>query len=220
MLTGMTPEVRRLWGVAAGAALAYGISLRDAPYPDQAAAKVLTCGFLTLAAAHHASHRERFWLCSALVASAAGDGLLSLPESPSSLIGGLSAFMLAYLAYCALLAPRRGRATGWRRLALPVLWATVAVMYAVLLPHLHELAAPIGAHALVLCVMASLAICAQLPSDANSDATALGALAFVASDTLFGIDRFIAPFAGSPYAIWFTYAAAQLLMTAGILSRR
>lgn len=52
-------QARRLWFMAGAAALAYGISLRDAPYPDQAAAKVLMCALLILAAARHTPARER-----------------------------------------------------------------------------------------------------------------------------------------------------------------
>jgi uncharacterized membrane protein YhhN len=215
VLAGMPSEVRRLWSVAAGAALAYGISLRDAPYPDQAIAKVLMCGFLALAAVHHAERRERFWLCAALAASGIGDALLALQDLPNSFIGGLGAFLFAHLAYCALLAPLRGRTAGWRRLALPLTWAAAAAMYAAFFPQLHELAAPVGAYMLVLCLMASLALAAQLPAAA----TALGGLVFVASDAMIGIDRFLAPFSGSTFAIWFSYAVAQLLITAGVLSR-
>jgi uncharacterized membrane protein YhhN len=211
----MSSEIRRLWSVGAGAALAYGISLRDAPYPDQAIAKVLMCGFLMLAAMHHAPRRERFWLCLALVASAAGDALLAQEQLSWSFIGGLGAFLFAHLAYCALLAPLRGRTTGWRRVALPLMWAAAVATYAAFFPHLHELAAPVGVYMLVLCLMASLALIAQLPNAA----TALGGLVFVGSDAMIGIDRFLTPFSGSTYAIWFAYAIAQLLITAGVLSR-
>lgn len=74
-------QARRLWFMAGAAALAYGISLRDAPYPDQAAAKVLMCALLILAAARHTPARERGWLSAALAASAAGDALLALPPA-------------------------------------------------------------------------------------------------------------------------------------------
>ncbi|TKC82707.1 lysoplasmalogenase [Trinickia terrae] len=211
----MPSEIRRLWSVAGGAGLAYGISLRDAPYPDQAIAKVLMCGFLALAAVHHARSRERFWLCAALAASAAGDALLAMQDLPISFVGGLGAFLAAHLAYCALLAPLRSPLRGWRRAALPLLWAGAAASYAAFFPQLHELAAPVGIYTVVLCSMASLALFARLPSIATS----LGGLIFVASDTMIGIDRFLEPFTGSTYAIWFSYAAAQLLITAGILSR-
>ena len=52
-------QTRLLLIIAAAAGLAYGVSLRDAPYPDQAAAKVLMCALLFLAAARHEPMRER-----------------------------------------------------------------------------------------------------------------------------------------------------------------
>lgn len=209
-------QTRRLWIAAAVAALAYGVSLRDAPYPDQAAAKVLMCALLVLASARHAPVRERFWLCAALVASAAGDALLALPQRSFSFVGGLGAFLLAHLAYCGLLVPLAVRPHGWRRVVLPLLSAAALAMYAGFLPHLGELALPVAAYIVALCLMASLAVSARLPRAT----VAFGGLAFVASDAMIGIDRFIGAFSGSAYAIWATYAVAQLSLTGGILLRR
>jgi uncharacterized membrane protein YhhN len=209
-------QARRLWFAAAAAALAYGMSLRDAPYPDQAAAKVLMCALLILACARHAPARERFWLYSALVASAAGDALLALPQLSLSFVGGLGAFLLAHVAYCALLAPLAGRPRGWRRVALPMLWAAALGMYVQFLPRLGELALPVAAYMVALCLMASFAVSARLPRPT----VAIGGLAFVAADAMIGIDRFITAFTGSAYAIWATYALAQLSLVGGILLRR
>ena len=206
-------QTRRLWLIAAGAGLAYGISLRDAPYPDQAAAKVLMCGLLLLAAARLEPMRDRIKLMVALAASAVGDALLALPQLEFSFIGGLGAFLVAHLAYCALLAPRAARPDGWRQVALPVLWAAAVVMYPLFLPHLGPLVIPVAVYMLALCAMASLALLAR-PS---SPLLTLGGLAFVASDAMIGADRFIGAFAGSGYGIWFTYAIAQVSIAAAIL---
>ncbi|PMS23755.1 hypothetical protein C0Z18_00825 [Trinickia dabaoshanensis] len=213
-------QTRRLWMVAAGAALAYGVSLRGAPYPDQAAAKVLMCALLFLACARHEPPGERVRLMAALAASAAGDALLALPQLAFSFMGGLGAFLVAHLAYCALLAPRAFGPAGlwrgvpfWRRAAVPLLGACAAAMYAVFFPHLGPLAVAVAIYMLALCAMASLALLAK----PGGIALSLGALAFVASDAMIGIDRFLSPFQGSDYAIWFSYAAAQLSLTAGIL---
>ncbi len=215
-------QAKRLLLIAAGAALAYGVSLRDAPYPDQAAAKVLMCALLFLACARHEPMSERLRLMAALAASSVGDALLALPQRPFSFVGGLGAFLLAHLAYCAVLAPRAMRAgraglwrgvEAWRRAALGLLWAAAFAMYFVFLPHLGVLAAPVALYMLALCAMASLALLAR-PA---SLALALGGLAFVASDTLIGIERFLSPFAASGYAIWFSYAIAQVSIAAGIL---
>jgi uncharacterized membrane protein YhhN len=212
-------QARRLWFAAAAAALAYGMSLRDAPHPDQAAAKVLLCALLILASARHAPARERFWLISALVASAAGDALLALPQLSLSFIGGLGAFLLAHIAYCALLAPLAGRPRGWQRVALPVLWAAALGMYVQFLPRLGALALPVAAYMVALCLMASFAVSARLPG-ASVAIVAIGGLGFVVSDAMIGTDRFIAAFTGSAYAIWATYAFAQLSLVGGILLRR
>lgn len=212
-------QARRLWLIAAGAGLAYGISLRDAPYPDQAAAKVLMCALLFLAAARHEPMRERLQLMAALGASAVGDALLALPQLAVSFVGGLGAFLTAHLAYCALLAPRAFRSSGLpgarasQRVTVPLLWAAAIAMYYVLFPHLGELAIPVVIYMLALCTMASFALLAR----GTSLALPLGGLAFVASDAILGIDRFLGAFPGSVYAIWFTYAAAQVLIAAGIL---
>lgn len=206
-------QTRRLLLIAAGAGLAYGVSLRDAPYPDQAAAKVLMCGLLLLAAARLEPMRERVLLMIALAASAVGDALLALPQLGFSFIGGLGAFLLAHLAYCALLAPRAARPDGWRRVALSLLWAAAVAMYALFFQNLGPLAVPVAVYIAAVCAMASLALLAH-PS---SLLLPLGGLAFVASDAMIGFDSFVGAFAGSSYAIWCTYAVAQVSISAGIL---
>ncbi|RDU99621.1 lysoplasmalogenase [Trinickia dinghuensis] len=219
-------QTGRLLLIAAGAGLAYGISLRDAPYPDQAAAKVLMCGLLFLACARHEPIGERVRLMAALAASAVGDALLALPQLTFSFVGGLGAFLVAHLAYCAVLAPRalgtglwRG-AEAWRRAAIGLLWAAAVAMYVVFLPHLDALAIPVAVYMLALCAMASFALLARPSGPAQRRAglaLPLGGLAFVASDAMIGVDRFLSPFPGSDYAIWFSYAIAQVSIATGIL---
>jgi uncharacterized membrane protein YhhN len=106
----------------------------------------------------------------------------------------------------------------WKRAALPLLWAIALALYVQFLPRLGSLALPVAVYMVALCAMASLAVSARLPSPA----VALGGLAFVASDAMIGIDRFIGPFCPyscSAYAIWGTYALAQLALAGGILLR-
>jgi uncharacterized membrane protein YhhN len=45
----------------------------------------------------------------------------------------------------------------------------------------------------------------------------VGALLFVASDSMIGINRFVTPFQGSQYAIMLTYYGAQLLILWGVM---
>jgi hypothetical protein len=87
---------RRLWPLAAVAALLYGLSLVTAPYPGQPVAKA-AMGILLLAAGSvPRAARERAWLCAALATAVLGDVLLALPAWPPSFVLGLGAFLLTH----------------------------------------------------------------------------------------------------------------------------
>ncbi|KVO32343.1 lysoplasmalogenase [Burkholderia ubonensis] len=203
---------RRLWLLAVAAALAYGLSLAAAPYPGQAAAKA-AMGVLLLATAWACdAPRERAWLCAALAAAVFGDVLLALPGWPPSFVGGLGAFLLTHLGYCAIFLRWRARPHGWRVAALAGLWLAAPAFYGAFFPHLGELAAPVAVYMLVLCAMASFALAART----RGPLVALGSLIFVGSDTLIGVDRFLGGFAGIDYLIWALYALAQVTIVAGV----
>ncbi|KVL22576.1 lysoplasmalogenase [Burkholderia ubonensis] len=203
---------RRLWLLAVAAALAYGLSLAAAPYPGQAAAKA-AMGVLLLAAAWACdAPRERAWLCAALAAAVFGDVLLALPGWPPSFVGGLGAFLLTHLGYCAIFLRWRARPHGWRVAALAGLWLAAPAFYGAFFPHLGELAAPVAVYMLVLCAMASFALAART----RGPLVAVGSLIFVGSDTLIGVGRFLGGFAGIDYLIWALYALAQVTIVAGV----
>ncbi|KWC42777.1 lysoplasmalogenase [Burkholderia ubonensis] len=203
---------RRLWPLAVAAALAYGLSLAAAPYPGQAAAKA-AMGVLLLATAWACdAPRERAWLCAALAAAVLGDVLLALPGWPPSFVGGLGAFLLTHLGYCAIFLRWRARPHGWRVAALVGLWLAAPAFYAAFFPHLGELAAPVAVYMLVLCAMASFALAART----RGPLVALGSLIFVGSDTLIGVGRFLGGFPGIDYLIWALYALAQVTIVAGV----
>ncbi|SMG00203.1 lysoplasmalogenase [Burkholderia singularis] len=218
MLSNLPVRTRGLWLAAAFAALLYGLSLGHTPYPGQPAAKAALGMLLLVAALRHPAARERGWLVAALGASVLGDVLLALPQWPLSFVAGLGAFLLAHLAYCALFAPWRAAPRGPRAVALAVLWVAAPGLYAAFFPHLAVLAAPVAFYIATLGVMASLALCARTPGPQ----IATGALAFVGSDAMIGIGRFLPAFAfaGIDDWIWFLYAAAQLAITFGVLRRR
>ncbi len=210
---GLSPVVCRRLLCAAASACLYGILLSFAPYPGQAAVKASMCVLLILTAARHTPADEQRWLCCALSAAAAGDILLELTQFSFSFVGGLGAFLLAHLAYCALLLRWRGAPHGWRKAAVILLWIAAPLLYAAFFPRLRSLAAPVALYMLALCSMASLALSVRTPGKL----IATGSLLFVASDAILGIERFLIGFPGSNYLIWSTYALAQLAMTAGIL---
>ncbi|AOJ04511.1 hypothetical protein WS70_22100 [Burkholderia mayonis] len=216
MLPNLPPRTRGLWLAAALAALLYGLSLGHAPYSGQPAAKAALGALLFLAALQHPLARERAWLGIAFAGSMLGDVLLSLSEWPPSFIAGLGAFLLAHLAYCALFAPWRAAPSGLRAAALVALWIAAPALYAAFFPHLAALAASVAVYIAVLVAMASLALCARTPGPQ----VAIGALVFVASDALIGINRFLGAFSGVDYLIWGFYAVAQLTIAFGVLRRK
>ncbi len=62
--------------------------------------------------------------------------------------------------------------------------------------------------------MACAALLAQLPTSLAHSA----ALCFVASDAMIGMARFLSPFDTYQLGIWWTYALAQVLLVAGVVS--
>lgn len=201
-----------LWLAAAAAAVGYGAALPSAPYFGQPAAKVLMCVLLALSALRHAPMAERVRLCVALAASGAGDVLLAVSQ-PFSFVGGLAAFLVAHLAYCALFAPLAVRPTGWRRVAIALLWTAAAAVYMAFLPHLGALVLPVAVYMCALCLMASLALSAR----GLHPLAAIGGFSFVVSDTMIGVDRFLGAFTASTHGIWATYAFAQLALAAAVV---
>ncbi|AOX47978.1 lysoplasmalogenase [Pandoraea norimbergensis] len=215
----MPREARRFWWLAAAAGAAYAVSLRGAPYPDQAVAKVFLCVMLLFAALYHREHRERVWLCAALVFSGAGDVLLALPGMAQGFVLGLGAFLLAHLAYFVLfwrVRRRWSQVPAWHRVAIVLVWITAALAYVMYWPGMGELKAPVACYVIVLAMMASAALLAGV----GGEWAAVGALLFTVSDALIGTTRFVGSVPAQEYAIWILYALAQLLLTAGILAKR
>lgn len=215
----MPPESRRFWWLAAAAAAAYAMSLRGAPYPDQAVAKVLLCGLLLFASLYHRLPAERPWLCAAFVLSGVGDVLLGLPELAIGFVAGLGAFLLGHLAYFVLFWRLRRRWADvpvWHRVAIVLVWLAAALAYGLYWPGMGELKLPVACYVIVLAMMATAALLADLPGEW----AAVGALLFTVSDALIGASRFIGEIPAQEFAIWMLYALAQLLLAAGVLARR
>jgi len=157
------------------------------------------------------------WLGLALAGSLAGDVFLMLDNL---FIPGLVAFLLAHVAYTVLF--RQGT-HGWPLrpvlagcLAYAVLM--VAVLWAGGLP--PGLRGPVAVYALVIALMAAQAIGrAGVQRDSASVLVAAGAIAFVISDTLLALNRFVSPLPASAVWVLGTYYAAQCLIIGGTLRR-
>jgi uncharacterized membrane protein YhhN len=228
--TDVTPKaVSGAWMVAGWVAVAYGVfltltALRSPPGADltgqlaiQPVFKALTATVLVIAAAGHPLVRERRWLMPALGFSAVGDGLLAVPWWPMSFIVGLGAFLLAHLCYLGALA-RLASPSRPRLLAAAVTGAVCVVLPVWFWPGLvgEGLVVPVIVYIGVLGAMVCAALLARLPTVW----TAVGAVCFAVSDAMIGVDRFVFDSEVLAVPIWWAYAAAQILITAGFFFGR
>jgi uncharacterized membrane protein YhhN len=224
------------WVVAGWVALGYGIyltvlALNSPPGTEltghwvlQPAFKASMALLLTLAAAGHGCVRERRWLMPALLLSAIGDVVLAIPWWTLSFEVGLAAFLLAHLCFIGALLPlvpefSKGAGPSGPRIAAAVLMCLTAVALLVWFwPHLgrDKLTIPVTVYLVVLTAMVCTALLAQLPTIW----TAVGALCFAASDSMIAIGRFILGNEALAVPIWWSYAAAQILITAGFFFGR
>lgn len=152
-----------------------------------------------------------WWLVAALVASWAGDVLLSFP---GYFVPGLLGFLAAHLAYVVLFL-KLPTPTGGAR--LPV-WTLVyfgwyGIFLTLLAPHLGALLLPVALYGAVLGLMGALA-------GGRGGLVALGGALFVISDSVLALGRFLPgyEFALHDLAVMLSYLAAQGLIAWGVVS--
>jgi uncharacterized membrane protein YhhN len=220
------------WVAAGWTGLAYGVfltivALRSPPgieltgqWSAQPAFKASMALLLALAAAAHPVVRERRWLMLALLFSAAGDVLLAVPWWAATFVLGLGAFLLAHLCFLGALLPlARGSGRSRPRLiAVALVGAACVALLTLFWPQLGRegMTIPVTVYMLVLVVMVSAALLARLPTLW----TAFGAVSFAWSDAMIGISRFVLGNEALAVPIWWTYATAQVLITAGFFFGR
>ncbi|CAG9175067.1 putative membrane protein [Cupriavidus pampae] len=221
-------RVREWWFMGAVAGIIYGVLLLQAamvlppgaPLTGQVSYQPLwKCAMALLLARAAWFHRplgERRWLVVALVFSAIGDLLLAMPGLRISFIGGLSAFLLAHLAYLRLFVPLGADLRAHRLIGCGLIIGAAGTLLSRFWPNLGELTLPVVVYIGVLAAMACAALLARLPTPL----TALGAICFLISDALIGTARFLSAFDTYQLGIWWFYAAAQVLIVAGIVGHR
>ena len=183
----------------------------------QPAVNALMAVLLAVAALAHPIARERRWLLGALLFSAAGDFLLAIPWWQPSFIGGLSAFLLAHLCFLGALVPLAAPTRARVAVALVVVAACVGLLVW-LWPQLSadKLTIPVTVYMTVLAAMVCAALMARLPTPW----TAVGAVCFAVSDAMIGISEFIRHDQALAVPIWWAYATAMVLITAGFFWAR
>ena len=182
------------------------------------ALKVASIGLLVLLAAR--VHPRRKLLIAALAVSACGDFLLELKHlgslGPVQLfLFGLISFLVAHLFYVAMFVKERSLIpiTLFRKTAGPIVVFVVFSTLVALWGSLAELRIPVLVYSTVLGLMVRTALLSRF-----STPVVIGALSFLASDTMLALSIFGHPFAGSRVLVWITYYAAQLMITLGITS--
>ena len=159
------------------------------------------------------------WVAIGLGFSLLGDMLLEWPAD--LFVFGLGAFLLAHLAYLvAYLGDSRRLAPG----ALLIAAVVAGCMFALLASAgLGALLLPVAFYSLAIGCMLWRAL-ARLGSPGITSQSAwlaaIGAALFVLSDSLIGLNRFVAPFDGARYAIILTYWLGQLGIAASVLARQ
>ena len=166
----------------------------------------------------------RRWISFGLLFGLGGDILLDIPEAQlaNQFVLGLGSFLVGHLAYI------RAYTSDTRRLApAGLLFALVCggSMLAILNSSPEGLGAfllPVAIYALVISCMLWRAVArigvAAVPRE-SALLAAGGALLFVISDAMIGINRFVQPFEAAPYAIIITYWLGQFGIAASVMRR-
>lgn len=218
-------RLRRWWLAAVLAGAGYGVFLTavalrqpagvalTGQFWGQPAVKALMAVLLAVAAWAHPIARERRWLVPALLFSAAGDFLLAIPWWPPSFVAGLAAFLLAHLCFLGALIPLAQPTVARLAVAAVVVAACLALL-AWFWPHLAtvRLTIPVALYMAVLAAMVCAALVARLPSPW----TAVGAVCFAVSDAMIGVSEFVRHDQVLAVPIWWAYATAMVLITAGL----
>ena len=233
-MSGMrTPYATRLvptsWAAAGWVGAGYGVfltvlALRSAPgealtghWIGQPAFKAAMAVLLAVAAAAHPILREARWLIPALILSAAGDWLLAIPWWEPSFVAGLTAFLLAHLCFLGALIPLAAVSRS-RLLGVGLISVSCLALLVWFWPGLvrEQMTVPVTVYVVVLGAMVCAALLAKLPTRW----TAVGAVLFAVSDAMIAISRFVLGNEVLAVPIWWAYAAAQLLITAGFFFGR
>ncbi|MFH7002740.1 lysoplasmalogenase [Flavobacterium bizetiae] len=162
-------------------------------------------------------------LLSALLFSWIGDVILLFADiAEIYFILGLLSFLIAHLSYCVLFNKQIIGEIQINKILFAVGSLLIAfyltAMILVLIPRLGELKIPVIIYAAVISTMLLFAFNGYLIwKKPGALYIFLGAVAFVASDSILAFDKFYAPIQKSSFFIMLTYLVAQYLIVVGII---
>lgn len=153
-------------------------------------------------------------LLLALLLCLLGDVLL-LGDSESRFLGGLGAFLLGHIAYAVLFVHLGLTSPWWGVVALVAVGCILPLAVRIVRGAAHGGVALGGAVTAYIAVISAMA---ALGAATGNLWLALGALVFVASDTILGFNRFVRALPWGPVGVMVTYLLAQGLLVHGALS--
>ncbi|SFE92910.1 lysoplasmalogenase [Flavobacterium xueshanense] len=179
--------------------------------------------FLLLAVYFQERFSTKKILLTALTLSWVGDIILMFADKGELyFIAGLIAFLLSHIFYIILFSKqlkiylKKSKIIFW--VGVTAIAFYLIVMMLILLPSLGDLKIPVFVYALTISIMLLFALKGFLnwQKPANSYIL-IGAIVFVASDSLLAFDKFYAPLQYSSLLIMATYLLAQYMIVIGIL---
>jgi len=176
---------------------------------------------LGLVAVASSSHGAARWLVMvALLFCTIGDVALMLPDGKSSLfIVGLGAFLIAQVLFAIAFAtlPHGSELVALALVLLVAALPTALVLKAVSSTQ-RELLGPVIAYVIAILAMATTAVAVGIGGGLWVWVAAVGGLAFIASDLLLAINRFIRPLPREALLVHVTYHIGIVGLALGLLA--
>jgi len=205
----MTGQQRVLRFAFFGFALLFVASLPFYPYPWGWVIKTIPALSLALLASISVPGLTGKLLSVALLFSAAGDAALGLNDlyGGDYFVLGLGLFLVAQLVYVITFA--RGFQAQRSRLPLAGLLIAYSLALALILrPGLGDLMLPVFVYIIVITAMGVLGVLRAT----KSTSLAVGAVAFMLSDSVIAINKFLMPIPGHRFLTIVTYFFAQYMI--------
>ena len=179
--------------------------------------------FLLLAVCFYERFTTKRVLLMALTLSWIGDIILMFADKGELyFIAGLIAFLLSHISYIILFSKqlkiylKKTKIIFW--VGVTTITFYLIVIMLILLPSLGDLKIPVFVYALTISIMLLFALKGFLNwQKPASICILIGAIIFVASDSILAFDKFYTPLQYSSFLIMVTYLTAQYLIVTGIL---
>ena len=169
---------------------------------------------------NHLDKRTRDSMILALLFSLLGDILLMFVfKSPHFFTGGLIAFLLAHIMYIVIFLKKKNLKQSYYIFTLLLVVYASGLFY-LIKNDLGDMLVPVILYIVVILTMALSAFIREKQLNSISYfLVLLGAILFVASDSILALNKFYKPILYPQVSIMLTYGLAQFLITLGILKQ-